>query len=430
MRSLLFLIALLFFSSRSSAETQSNPTVKSLQDLAAMNGFEADPELVSMVENFYALPDASKLSDAEKESLFEERSIALWSSSLVEFIGLADILFQDIPPGDKAVLEGRYQANRKTLKDFQTKLNAYVFAIHPGYRALDASELQKNFRGRGIKIAVFDVFDRDLLLQQRLMYPAALIQAPLNFGRPVELNHGNTVIDVILSLAPEAEIIPVSADSATYTQALQAIVARPDIDIVNMSRAFAEEKNGSRMDKDFKTALQSLVKTRILVKSLGNSGSDLDGVLNPRRQAEGLGPVNNLFTYDLSLIKDLYQETNPGDLLLFAMNLSLFASDLALSATIPGDVAPVAERCLAIPAEGVWSPVTETFESGSSFAAPQVSALAALLLEAVRNSQNSGSAGAKQRVVHLLKASADRKGHSIHDWGLGIPSGKKSFEAL
>lgn len=412
------------------AQPSQEEAVAALHDMANLNGFSPDPDLMQRVQDFYALPGPTQLSASERETLFENRSIALWSGSLHEFLALSDLLIQDHPAEEAAAQGPRYQKASAILKDLETSINAYVFAIHPGYQGIDAEELRAGFSGRGVRIAVFDVFDRASLARQKESYPAAIIHPPLEFGRPVELNHGNTVIDVILTLAPAAEIIPVSSDSANYNQALEAIVARPDIDIVNMSRAFAAAKDHGGIDPAFKRALRSLVKTRILVKSLGNTGSDLDLRLNPRRQAEGLGPLNNLFAYDLSLIKDLYTEGSPEDLLLFAMNLSLFGSDIARSATIPGAFSPVASRTLALPAEGVWSPSSGTFESGSSFAAPQLAALCALLLEARRASGVAANDQEMPRVIQALKRSADRRGQSSEVWGLGLASGDGSLRDL
>jgi len=106
---------------------------------------------------------------------------------------------------------------------------------------------------------------------------------------------------------------------------------------------------------------------------------------------------------------------------MFALNLSLYADDIALSASIPGSLVSIQKRSLAVPAEGVWSPSTGAFESGSSFAAPQIVAMTALLLQAERET-NKDLIATRKEALNALKSSADRKGHLPSEWGLGLPS--------
>ncbi|MCX6128313.1 MAG: hypothetical protein NTX25_04520, partial [Proteobacteria bacterium] len=273
-------------------------------------------------------------------------------------------------------------------------------------------------------VVVFDVFDLALLDKQRLKYSRAKIHLPKIFGNPLELSHGNTIIDILLEIAPDAEIITIWSDVKSYPEAMQYIVDQSDIDIVNFSRAFPENAQLKVIEPVFKEAFNQFVQQGILIKALGNTGTDLSGSLNHRRTELELGPVNNIASYDIKLLMDLYKNSDHQDLAIFAANLTIFADDIALTATVPGKFLPIQRRTLAIPAEGVYSPSTETFESGSSFAAPQLSALAALLLEARRKQAPTETLADSRRYVHQeLLQNAQLGQHSAEEWGRGLPTG-------
>lgn len=392
----------------------SDKILESLNALSEVHGFSADEELVSVIQTFEELPAAETLSDSVKESLLEDQNIALRSSRLKEFIDLIEVLWNDLPSSETM----RLKPHLNTAHSYLRSMNLYIKSIHPGYQFLELDALSE-FQGAGIRVAVFDLFDSGILMEQQTRYPSAKIHPLQSFGKPVELSHGNTVIDIILTLAPRAEIFPVSSDTQGYRAAFK-FMAEADFDILNMSRSFLPDSSQSVVDPAFKMSLEELSQKTLIVKSLGNTGSDLDGKLNPRREAEGLGPLNNLFAYDSLLIKDYYRYRNDDDFLLFAMNLSLFGKDIARSATIAGDFSPVATRTLAAPAEGVYSLSTESFESGSSFAAPQITAVAALLLEAASAHHLREP---KKRVVRALKRSAE--GPEL--WGAGKVSASRAW---
>lgn len=396
--------------------------------LANLNNFPADESLLAIVDGFYQLPQGNSLDQKSRENLLQKENIALWTGTVDEFTGLAAVLFEDSP--QKVLKQKEFDRYQLTLSKFKTAINNYVLAIHPGFQFLDMSKLAAAHQGQGVTIAVFDVFEASLLLEQQKRFPKARIDAPVSFGKPLSLSHGNVVIDIILRIAPAAHIVPVWADAKDYTKVMLYLQNRPDIDIVNMSRAFAESSDHKGIEPEFKKALKTFVKDRILTKALGNSGTDLSGHVTAKRLEEGLGPVNNLSSYDIKLVADTYSggDGETPDLLLFAINLSLFADDIALSASIPGDLPAIQSRSLAVPAEGVWSPSTETFESGSSFAAPQIAALTALLLGEESLSPNGGTRiEQRQRVVQKLKASASLQNHTNNEWGLGLASGDKAF---
>lgn len=388
---------------------------QAIEALSRWNGFPAEDSLLSIEDGYFALPAAESLTPAQVEDLLSNQSLALWSGNISEFLSLSVMLFEESPAAQSAQNRKTFELYQNDLLEWIDAINSYIQAIHPGLTPLHGEDLMAKFKGDGVAIAVFDVFD-SALLQKQTREAQGLIEAPIQFLKPLELSHGNTVIDIIRSIAPRAKIVPVWVDTKDYTKGLNAILARDDIQIVNMSRAFAEGTVKGKLDPDFKTALQNLVKKKILVKALGNTGTDLVGTVTAKRQALGLGPVNNLAGYDLSLIQDFSESEAPGDLALFAMNYSLFGNDIALSATIPGANATIQNQTFGLPAEGVWSPSTQTFESGSSFAAPQLSAILALLWEKAQVSSNER---AKSLLETLKKAnsSADRK----DVFGLGMP---------
>ncbi|MEI6790664.1 MAG: hypothetical protein WCK42_05745 [Myxococcaceae bacterium] len=358
---------------------------KAFNELETINGFMAENETKRIVPAFYTLPLLPMGSVIQ--DLFEKDNIAEWSRSISEFISLSTLLFEDRPLVEQKHLQREFIDYLNTLYLFQHEITRYVLKIHPGPSLLGIDNLIAQFRGRGIRIGVFDVFDPSLFPEQIKKYPNARILNPIIFGDPIKMSHGNTVIDIILRLAPEAEIVPISSDIKSYAKAMWEISDHLELDILNISRAFPEDPVTKSLDVSFKKALRVFSKDAIVVKALGNTGTDLFGALNHRRIQMGLGPVSNITSYDLHLIRELYGEgeTNISNLELFALNRSLFSKDIALTATVPGSFLPVQERTLGVPAESVYSPSTDTFESGSSFAAPQITAWLALLLEARQN---------------------------------------------
>ena len=248
------------------------------------------------------------------------------------------------------------------------------------------------------------------------------------------MNHGNSVIDVILSLAPQASIVPFTADQATYNTAFAAISARLDIDIVNISRTLLGAKDGS-LDPLFASTLDQLVQTKILTKALGNTGTDLDGSLTKLRQSLSLGPVDNLFAYDAALIQSWLQRAGAsklsGAMILLAVNLDPFGQQIALTATVPGQNPLAQGNALGAPSDGIFSFATDNFESGSSFAAPVLAGLSALLLaeEKILKPDALGPA-ARQRVVATLKDTARLYTLGPEDAGKGIPQGDDALKSL
>nr|WP_256489796.1 S8 family serine peptidase [Pleionea sp. CnH1-48] len=354
-----------------------------------------------------------------------------WGNQITETTGLFQLLFsfnsEDYQNQHREAFDQAYEV----VEAFRIDINQEIQKVHPGYDLKHGLLKLKN-TGKGITVAVFDLFEADLLEQQRQHYSQATIETVQNFGDPVKLNHGNSVIDVILSIAPEVTIVPVSAESSTYNDAMLYIKERTDVQIMNMSRAFAE-KDGA-LDPEFEALLKDILKTTIVTKSLGNTGTDLDEVVTPYRASLGLPPVNT-FSYDLKLIKQFLlsnQLEKSHQHLLLAANLNPFADQIALTATIPGNNALAVGRTLSVPAEAVYSWTTGNFESGSSFAAPQMAALSALLWQ-VHNKRywylpkKQRHAKALNRISNNLTITARASELGAFNTGKGLPNANVAY---
>lgn len=402
--------------------TQENTYASAVVQLSEMFHLEADPDLIQRIGDYQALPEVKSIDRNTVKKLIEDERIYAWATPFREFIDLMDILFSDLNLEKQELLKEKFVFNRNKIEQLIQSINSYARQIHPGFQFLNMARLQKSFHGKGVKIVVFDLFDEDILEKQRHFYPGAKINRVQDFGNPVQLDHGNHVVDVILQIAPEVELIPVSADTESYTKAMYWIANDASFDIVNMSRAFVQSSTDkNRLDTEFRAVLKNIIQTKIFCKSLGNTGTDLNRVLNSHRVRLNLGPIYNIFSYDLELIKDLSHELKAKDLLVFSENLTPFVGDMSITATIPGHINEIKNRTLSVPAEGVWGETMHTFESGSSFAAPQISAISALLLEALKTQNHSLTAiEKKHKVVEALKQSAQRFEHSESDWGQGL----------
>ena len=413
------------------ASSSSTAYLRALEDMAQIVGFEVDGELRTQIEQFAKLPkQPEKLDLKQQKQLIINSGISRWSGQINEYLSLLAILFADLSGVEQKLRQKDFDSNQQVIEDWRAAINAYLLPILPQYQTLDVAGLLLKYQGKRIKIAVFDLFDAEILNKQKRLFPKAKINELKNFGNPVSMLHGNTVIDVLLSVAPELEIIPIAADAKAYAKALNFINEQNDIDIVNMSRTFAQAKTSQTMDTHFAQELTRLVQSKILCKALGNTGTDLDGQLSTVRTAKQLGPVHNLFSYDINLIKEFANSLQPANSLwLLAINLDSFADDTSLTATIPGAHARVQEHSLAVPADPVWSPSVEALEAGSSFAAPQLAALSARLLQRLldKNPQMD-RLEAKQRVVESILSSAELGSHTAFDWGRGVPSAARALD--
>lgn len=405
---------------------QAVDTLKRLTDMT-----EGD-DVTRIIQQYFLIKDQPSPGIEEKRRLIEELEIQKWGNQITEFLGLVRMVFSFAEESFQKQNQPSFEDSAGRIESLRVFVNELVKGVHPGFSSIQPTALQGQATGQGVTIAVFDVFEPELLARQRAHYPRARIEELQSFHDPVSMSHGNSVIDVILALAPEATIVPISADTAAYNQAMRYLLSRADIDIVNMSRAFLKQKDGDGLDTEFAALLTQLIQQKILAKSLGNTGTDLGGNLTDRRLALGLGPVGNLFAYDLKLIQGILEkiqsENISGDLLLFAMNLNPFAEQISFTATIPGSRPDAQQHTLGTPADGIFTWSTDNFESGSSFGAPQLAGLSALLLEVsqkIHADQNRISH--YQRVRLSLVGGARTISLGSSDVGLGLVSAEAAL---
>ncbi|NRD75556.1 S8/S53 family peptidase [Shewanella sp. VB17] len=407
-----------------SAEPVTNQ--EALQTLKRITFWTWDEDVSMLLQNYENI----NLNDVNANYVINELNMHRWGQKITDFLDLATLLL--------SFQSAEYQQNEQLafdqakliINNLRKDINQLILTVHPGFN-LNHHVLSETYQGLNIKIAVFDLFDPILLEQQIEHYPNASIEAVQNFGDPVQLNHGNTVIDVILAIAPKATIIPVSAESSTYHQAMAYLENRPDIHIINMSRAFSSLDNA--LDPIFSQQLSHLLSQKIVTKSLGNTGTDVDSNVTPLRESLGLASTGNLFSYDLALIKEFLPtiNSNPNiDHLLLAINLDTFADQIALSASIPGNNTLAIATSLSTPADAVYAWSTANFESGSSFAAPQLAAISALLWQAYLEHHPQEPQNALNKVTQALKANTRPSNLGAFNTGLGLVDADKALQHI
>ena len=397
--------------------------------IATLTGMSADGDLDQALAKYCALSIPNEVEPKFGRLLLDDLMAQKWGGEITDFVATADLLFQDNEPKFRQDNDATFRAAKDVMEMLRQSINRLVGKYHPGFALLDAAELRDKYKGKGIVVAVFDVFDDEQLSKQRGFYKGAQIEQLVRFGNPVALNHGNIVVDVLLAVAPGLTVVPVSATASTYNNGIRFIVGRGDVAVVNMSRAFLGTEKDSAVDPEFALLMDQMSREKIVIKALGNTGADLSGTLNPRRQAAGLGPVGDLTTYDSNLITSYLQHVTNQSIaapyLIFAENMTVFADQISLTATVPGGNEAAQRRTIGASADGVFSWSTDNFEAGSSFAAPQLSAVAALLFEAYTNGRAAARQQCLDSVVTAMKRSAQRPavpgpGLSPAEVGLGV----------
>jgi hypothetical protein len=391
-----------------------------LKSIVNIDGEDAITSLLKRYDNF-SIPCCD---DKQKQRyLFDELSMQKWGNSITEFTEMAKLLFSFYDSDYTHKYQYVFNQSLQVMDKLRQEVNLLVKTHHPGY-LLNADRLKAEFNGKGVTIAVFDVFDDDLLAKQRKHYNFATIKEIKKFGSPVSLNHGNSVIDIILAIAPSAHILPISADTQFTNEAMKYVRENEDIHIINISRAFLEKDK--RLDVKFKKLMHEILKNKLVTKSLGNTGTDLEGEVTALRKSQGLPASGNLFAYDLKLIKQFLEEEQGTDNLLLAINENLMANEIALTATIPGDNISAMMHSYALLADGVYTWSSDNFESGSSFAAPQLAAICALLWQALGDSKNEA-----QRISLALRETASIRNNQMpQSTGLGFINGDAALSLI
>lgn len=371
---------LLVYCALSLAGTQASDNQNAVDLLKRMVDLEGEDELTPLITQYsqFDLPCCDQTDRAFY--LFDQLQMQKWGVAISEFEDTIKLFFSFKDSDYQAIHRQHFNQALLQLERFRHEVNHIVKREHPGL-LLNAEKLKKEYKGDQVRIAVFDLFNQALLSKQREHYQKATIEPLHDFGRPVRESHGNIVIDVILSIAPHVTIVPVSAEAKFYNDAMSYLLRQENIQIINISRAFPEKDH--QLDQEFSRLLTLLLETKIVTKSIGNTGTDLEGVDTPLRIEKNLPPLGSLFSYDLKLIKQFLSESSPTHPFLMAINMNLLRTHVALSATIPGNNSRAIHQSLATVADGVFSWSTDNYESGSSFGAPQLAAISGLLWEAL-----------------------------------------------
>ncbi|WP_444913161.1 hypothetical protein [Microbulbifer sp. PAAF003] len=399
----------------------------SLEIVKELTPWPWEESVTPILEEYMAAEFDQYSGMAKSHYMVEELLMHKWGQSITEFIVLAELLYTFQPEDYQEQYRPEFDAAIADLNLFRLAINELLLPHVPGYK-LKQQILTKRFDGEGMVIAVFDLFDSTRLQEQREQYPN--IEAEVAFGDPITFLHGNTVIDIILDIAPKATIVPVSAESKTYNDAMAYMRYRDDISVINMSRAF--HITNDQLDQEFAEHLSAILQSKIFTKSLGNTGTDLEHNNSDVRERLELPPLGSFFTYDLDLIRAFLAQ-NEGQAgaenLFFAINLQPFSNEISLTATVPGYNPLAIKQSFAIAGDAVYSASSQNFESGSSFAAPQLAAVSLLLLE-MADYYGLSRVEAARIVSKSLKDNARRSWLGDHNTGLGFVDAHRAMSAI
>ncbi|WP_163831557.1 S8/S53 family peptidase [Spartinivicinus ruber] len=423
--------------------------LKSIKTLMSIIGMESDNnDIVAAIESYYAV-DIAQTSELlnlhplniqllhikQKKynlSLIKKYKAYKWTNTINEFKSLAQLIYSFLPQEQQEYYQPKFDEAITTLDSLNKNIKSTILIAHPRFNKINIKQLQKQFTGEGATIAVFDVFEESLITTQRKKHKTTTIESIKKFGDPVSMSHGNAVIDIILSIAPKSKIIPISTDTQNYNKTLRYILTRKDITIVNMSRTFLEKEG--HLDSNFRDQLIALTRQAIVTKSLGNCGTDLYENLSPIRQQLGLGKVGAITCYDTKLINSFLVDpvsSKHQQHILYAINTAPFADQTALTATVPGNFPLAQLHSLAVPAEGVYTAITDNFESGSSFAAPQLAAISALLYQAsTKYYPNHIKQFHLWQTTHAIKQTANSQIKPSEEFGLGLVDGDNALQKV
>ncbi|MCO1336570.1 hypothetical protein MO867_19750 [Microbulbifer sp. OS29] len=385
-------------------------------------------EPITPIFDNYLEADFDQFEGVEKSHyMVDELLMHKWGQSISEFVVLAELLYTFQPEDYQEKNRLVFDAAIAGLDIFRLSINELLLPHVPSYK-LKQESLVRHFDGEGIVIAIFDLFDPVRLQEQRTQHPN--IEAEVQFGDPITFLHGNTVIDIILDIAPKATIVPVSTESKTYNEAMAYLRYREDISVINMSRAF--HITNDQLDTQFAEHLSAILQTKLFTKSLGNTGTDLEGENTDVRERLGLPPLGSFFTYDLDLIKAFLsgnQGRSGAKNLFFAINLQPFSNEVSLTATVPGYNDLAIKQSFAIAGDAVYSASSHNFESGSSFAAPQLAAISVLLFD-MAEQHGLTREEAIERISQALKDTARHTRLGSHNMGMGFVDAHQTMAAI
>ncbi|MBY0501080.1 MAG: S8 family serine peptidase [Alphaproteobacteria bacterium] len=250
------------------------------------------------------------------------------------------------------------------------------------------------------------------------------------------LSHGSSVASVILDMAPQAKVLPVSTyntygSSQFYdtADALMDLSRRPDVSIINMSSGFTkfnvtlkkirnksgrEEELAKRIYPPKLTeAFKAVAKAgKVVIIAARNDGKPID---TPRFFPEGQIGTHELVGY---LMQELDPETRKS--IILAGSCDLEERKIAAYSNKPGALKNAQEAFLLAPGHYATS-FDNDVAIGTSFAAPYICAAIANLTSHRKISP--------KRAVQALKDTAERR-PDVATYGRGIIRADKALELL
>lgn len=252
-------------------------------------------------------------------------------------------------------------------------------------------------------------------------------------------NHGSRVASVVMDLAPQTKVLPVSTNRDRFHQPyslLQALIdlsQRNDVNIINFSGGYADvatesQPNGHYADGtprySYKTiftpqliaAFQETARAgKVIVIAAGNEGKEMHP---PEFTSHGRQEHSQVYHH---LLENLDADTRQS--IILAGNLDADTRTINAYSNKPGPTPEVQERFLFAPAGQVKiSYLDNTINGGTSYAAPLVCAAIAGLC--------SKSSRITPRIaMNALLDSADRH-PDVRTYGRGIIRADKALELL
>jgi hypothetical protein len=251
-----------------------------------------------------------------------------------------------------------------------------------------------------------------------------------------DLYHGSSVSSVVLDLAPQAKVLPVSTYScygsgAFYdtADALMDISRRPDVSIINMSSGVTdfdietinkrkEDGTEERLVKciyrpKVREAFKAIAKAgKVVVIAIGNKGKPID--------IPQFLPSGQIRTHELvgHLMQELDPETRKS--IILAGSCALEERKIAAYSNKPGALKNAQEAFLLAPGH-YYTSYNNDVAIGTSYAAPYICAAIANL--------TSNRKFSPKRAVQALKDTAERR-PDVGTYGRGIIRADKALELL
>eukprot|EP00164_Ancoracysta_twista_P014623 GFYU01023889.1.p1 GENE.GFYU01023889.1~~GFYU01023889.1.p1 ORF type:complete len:570 (-),score=105.17 GFYU01023889.1:72-1781(-) len=224
-----------------------------------------------------------------------------------------------------------------------------------------------------LTVAVIDQFDDDLVAKQLPGTTVTRLDGPSS-------DHGNGVLDVMLSLVPKDCVkFKLFTAMKNITTALDMMADDATVDLVNESEGWQFLTKGIDADK-YEAALKKMMQRKMYFKPMGNEGVDYTThppYYNRTRTSGSIGSddADNI-PY---LVSDWTQQDQHMYHIVFGINFRSDLSELSAHASAPGTLPPLQALGMAAPGTFYFA-LTDAVESGSSYVAPLLGAVCTVLL--------------------------------------------------